>query len=358
MKNNLSVSIVIPNWNGRGLLAEFLPSVISAAEHYRKESGCAVEVVIVDDASTDDSVAWLQETYSNKVEIVRCLTNGGFSKAANSGFREAQYPIILLLNNDIKVEVDVIAPLVTHFKDQEVFAVGCKAYRLGTDLFDGAGKLGLFQKGHWRVFINYDVLPTLLTENNNHFYSFVASGGYVAFDAAKLHKLGGFCELLSPFYWEDVDICYRAWKRGWTVEYEPKSIVHHKTSSTIGKKFKSKEVEIIAERNRLLLHWINLHDPVWFLLHIFWLVMKLLGGAFSLKLVMWAAFFEALKRLPEVRRLRDREKRAAKCSDREIEKVFTELTASKWAVPIRNNQDYYQYVELKKRLEEEKKGYG
>src|SRR5437867_3324037 len=195
-----NVSIVIPNWNGQALLAEFLPSVITAGENYHCQFGAKVEIIIVDDAGSDNSVSWLAENFANEVRVIARRQNGGFACAANSGFDAAVYPIIFLLNNDIRVQADAIAPLVSHFQDSEVFAVCCKAYRLGSDLFDGAGKLGCFQKGHWRIFLSYDILPTRLPEKTKPFYSFVASGGYSAFDSAKLKALGGFCELLSPFY--------------------------------------------------------------------------------------------------------------------------------------------------------------
>lgn len=345
--------MVIPNWNGQKLLEEFLPTVVAAAERYHRDTGAPVEVVVVDDCSEDGSLAWL-ESYRPEavpIQVVPRQLNGGFARAANSGFVAARHQIVFLLNNDIAVEPDAVAPLVEHFNRPEVFAVCCKAYRLGTDLFDGAGKLGLFQKGHWRVYVNYDVLLSRLSPDQR-LYSFVASGGYAAFDAAKFRQLGGFCELLSPFYWEDVELCYRAWKRGWTVEYEPQSVVHHRTSSTITG-FKSRWVRIVAERNRLLLHWINLHDRRWLMLHVFWTVVKLLGSLFRLDFALWRACYDALGLLGEARRLRAEEMRLAVRTDREVAEVFRELLKDNGIVAIKNNQDYYRYVDLKRSLEAE-----
>src|SRR6185503_7856454 len=104
MSRAQAVSIVIPNWNGRALLAEFLPSVIAAADHYREQT----EIIIVDDASTDDSVAWLTKNYGATVRVVAREQNGGFARACNSGFQAASHPFVLLLNNDIKVEPEAI----------------------------------------------------------------------------------------------------------------------------------------------------------------------------------------------------------------------------------------------------------
>ncbi|MCS6884765.1 MAG: glycosyltransferase family 2 protein [Acidobacteriota bacterium] len=348
-----SVSIIIPNWNGRCLLEKFLPTVIAAAEKYHQKTLASIEVIVVDDCSDDDSLPWL-EGYSRHLpvhlKVVARQLNGGFARAANSGFLAASHEIIVLLNNDISVEPDAILPLVRHFTNPKVFAVCCKAFRLGTDFFDGAGKLGLFRRGHWRVYVNYDILPTLLASDVK-LYSFVASGGYAAFDAAKLKQLGGFCELLSPFYWEDVELCYRAWKRGWTIEYEPESIVYHQTSSTIGTCFRPMRVRVIAERNRLLMHWINLHDRRWLLLHIFWTAMKLLAAAFKLDFVLWRALYQALCLLDEVGKLRAQEKLSSLVTDREISALFEKLLATKGIYPISKDEDYYRYLELRRSLE-------
>ena len=278
-----SVSVIIPTWNGRELLAEFLPSVFAAIGDYRDREGAEVELLIVDDASTDGSSEWLAATFGEHtfLRVLRLPQNVGFLRAVNRGFAEARHSIILLLNNDVRVAVDAIAPLVAHFDDEQVFAVCSKAYRLGTDHLDGAGKLGLFERGFWRVFLNYDILPTRLPQPMPRLHSFFASGGYVAYDAAKLTALGGFCDLLAPNYWEDVEVCYRAWKRGWTVEYEPASVVYHVSSATLGDA-RQRRVRLITERNRLLMTWINLHDRRWFAAHLVWLGLKLIGAAVSL----------------------------------------------------------------------------
>jgi GT2 family glycosyltransferase len=343
------VSIVIPTWNGQKLLAEFLPSVIAAARYYEQQTATATEIIVVDDASQDETVQWLAATYP-AIKVVARPHNGGFSTAVNSGFAAAQYPIIFLINNDIRVTETALVPLAKYFAQPDTFAVGCKAYRLHSDLFDGAGKLGLFYKGHWHSFTNYDILPTRLSTNqDNKLLSFVASGGYAAFDREKLRQLGGFCELFSPFYWEDADLCYRAWKRGWQIYYEPTSIVYHQSSATI-KKFRSSTVARIAERNRLLMHWINLHDRRWLAAHCGWVLLKLIAAILAFNRPFIGAFLDACRRLPQVRQLRQQERHAMKRSDREIHRCFQELQAATWLVVIHNPADYYRYVQLKESL--------
>jgi GT2 family glycosyltransferase len=346
------VSVIIPTWNGRGLLAEFLPSVLAAINEYRDRHGAQVELLIVDDASTDDTRAWLQATYGEHpaLRVVELSENVGFLRAVNRGFAAARFPTVFLLNNDVRVAPGAIAPLARHFDDEQVFAVCSKAYRLGTDFLDGAGKLGLFERGFWRVFLNYDILPTRLPEAPSPFDSFFASGGYVAYDAKKLAALGGFCELLAPNYWEDVEICYRAWKRGWTVAYEPASVVYHVSSATLGDA-RQPRVRLITERNRLLMTWINLHDRAWLAAHLFWLGMKLLAAVVTLDGVYWRAFWQALGALRAVRPMRRKELAAARRTDRELAAIFTDLAASPWVSVMRNVRDYDRYLKLRSELE-------
>ena len=346
----LSVSIVIPNWNGRELLPDFLPSALEAAARYRDRHAAEVEVIVVDDASTDGSRDYLRENPDPLMRVIERAENGGFVRAVNAGFAAARHDVVYLLNNDVRVEPDAIAPLVRHFHDPRVFAVSSKAYRLDTNLLDGAGKVGYFARGFWRVFLNYDILPTRLPADTPVFDSFYGSGGYTAYDRKKLMELGGFLGLLAPIYWEDVDICYRAWKRGWTVRYEPESVVHHKSSATMGKPQHRRPMRIVTERNRLLMTWVNLHDRRWLASHLFWLGVKLAGATLTLDRAYWQSFLQAARRIGEVRLERSRERAAAVRSDREIDAAFRRLVEREWADVIRGEADYSRHVELRRKL--------
>ena len=112
-----AVSIIIPNWNGADLLSVYLPSVLEAKKKYRGK----VEVMVVDDASTDSSVRLLQEEFPD-IKIVVHKHNRGFGKACWSGAQAARSPILILLNSDVKVAPDFIGPLVDCLQDPTVFA--------------------------------------------------------------------------------------------------------------------------------------------------------------------------------------------------------------------------------------------
>ncbi len=329
-----SVSVVIPTYEGKALLARFLPSVVTALRTYVAATGAPVEILVVDDGSQDGTADWLTAQKVDFTRVLRQPVNRGFAPTCNVGFAEAQYDLIWLLNNDVETTPDALLPLTPHFTNPTVFAVASRALRLGGDAIDGAGRLGRCVRGYWKVFESYDVLPNQ-TPPDATLPTLAAGGGYSLFDAAKLRAIGGFDELLVPFYWEDVELCYRAWKRGWEVRYEPRSVVFHQSSATIRPRFAPRLVEITATRNRLLMHWIHLHDSRWWAAHLLmtgllWLAdgvtqrgfREAVRQAWRVRQAVWhrrrweqaqrrrtdrevAAIFEAVRRRPYVRTFRD-----------------------------------------------------
>ena len=340
-----SVSIVIPNWNGLELLAEYFGSVVAAAEEYRSRANTDIEIIIVDDASTDDGLKWLRKNYGSNdlVRLIELETNLGFLRTANRGFEEAKFDIVFLLNNDVAVEPDCIAPLLRHFDKENVFAVCCRADRIKTGRLDGGGKVGRFDRGFWRVFLNYEAVPA---EANCELISFFGSGGYTAYDREKLSSLGGFQDCLSPNYWEDVEICYRAWKRGWTVLYEPDSLVHHLGSASM-RKVDRGEMGIVTERNRLLLTWINLHDWIWIMQHFGWLMLKLGGSAISVQWNYLRSFGRAVTKISKVRDARRIERKAAVISDRVLADRFIKLVKAPGIYVVEDEKAEMAFSDLK-----------
>src|SRR5439155_8495718 len=115
-------SIVIPNWNGRDLLARYLPFVEAAVA-----GNPANEILVVDNGSTDGSVQFLSENFP-RVKALALERNLGFGGGSNAGFQAAANDIVVLLNNDMRVEPDFLAPLVAGFTDDKVFAVSCQIF--------------------------------------------------------------------------------------------------------------------------------------------------------------------------------------------------------------------------------------
>jgi len=244
-----AASLVIPNWNGRDLLERFVPSWIEAIA---KHPGS--EIIIVDNGSTDGSAEWLR-LHHPSVRVLALEKNLGFGGGSNAGFRAAKNDIVVLLNSDMRVEPDFLAPLLKAFTGVEVFAVSCQIF-LG-DKTKRREETGLtqawWQDGGLRVTHREDPAVDRL------FPCFYGGGGSCAFDRQKFLSLGGFDELLAPFYLEDTDIGYLAWKRGWKVLYQPASVVHHEHRGTIGKSFTVNYIQSILQKNFLLFVWKNIH---------------------------------------------------------------------------------------------------
>lgn len=333
------VSIVIPTWNGLELLKQFLPSVIRAAQHYYSPT----EIIIVDDGSEDDTVGWLtgegfveeqnseivklaeEGAHQKALKLLRNETNRGFGETCNRGIEAAVYPLVFLLNNDVEVALNSIAPLVENFTDTNVFSAHCHVFDFESGRECGTGKLGSFSQGFIRVHRSYVPLPAIeLTSKGQSLYSMFASGGSAIFDRQKFLEIGGFDTLLLPAYWEDVDISYRAWKRGYTILYEPRSVVRHRVSSTM-RKVNQRKMRRIQQRNRIIYHWINLHDGRLMASHALWVTLLALTAPLRLQFGFLLSVFAALKRLPEIRKRRREEKACAKRSDRDLFSLFASL---------------------------------
>ena len=304
----MDVSVVIPTWNGAALLRRFLPSVLREVEHYRKGNGGDAEVIVVDDASVDDTVEFLRQL---PVRVVTRPTQGGFACACNSGIDVVRFSCVVLLNNDVEVAPGFISAMLEPFDDDQIFAVTARIYEPENGLLATAGKIGIFRRGFWSVYFNYDVLPGAARFQPSAY----AVGGFCALRTTQMRLLGGFDEMLSPFHWEDVDLSYRAWKRGWSVVYQPQAVGWHQASSTIGRTFQSREVEIVAARNRLLFHWKNLHDPVMLSRHVSMLALLLFSRWVAGDWGFYQAFWQALSRWSEWRGLRRQEKLAIQRPD-------------------------------------------
>lgn len=231
----MKVSIVIPNFNGCDILRKNLPNVL--------ESG-ADEILVADDGSSDDSVEILKKEFAG-VKLLENKVNLGFIPTVNKLFNEASGEIVVLLNSDVLVEKDFLNFLTSHFKDKKVFAVNCHE--------DGEGWSEAFWKNGFFEYQRGE-------EGSNVHKSSWASGGSAAYNKEIWQSLGGFDPLFAPFYWEDVDLSFRAIKAGFKVLWEPKAKVYHQHETTIKKSFNQRYITWVKERNQLLFIWKNIHD--------------------------------------------------------------------------------------------------
>jgi len=298
MKYTKSVSVVIPSWNSESQMKQNLPYVFKAAQ------AVGAEIVIVDDNSQYDDSAGYLKSLGKKIRFFENTTNGGFSETVNRGVKEAKGDIIMLLNTDVRPSPDCFSNALKYFEDNTIYAVG---FNSGEAWMGGEWKDGLFH--------HFKVEPT--TKNKNKVNpSLWASGGQAAFDRRKWLTLGGMDLLYKPFYWEDTDMGYNAWKRGWQVLWGPDcNCVHDHQKSVIASNFTKEFVMATAQRNQFLFIWKNITDRGFMQSHLLKMPYYLLK--FPLPVL------RALTYLPSVLRNRANAKKYWVKQDAEILKLWT-----------------------------------
>lgn len=253
----MDVSIIIPNFNGKELLQKNLPFVISA---YKNKHNKIKEIIVVDDASTDDSVSFLKEEYFKEIKIIKQEKNHGFAYTVNNGVKTAKSDLVCLINSDVHVTSNFLETINKDFDDEQVFAVSLHEKGFGYTK-------GKFKKG----FIIHEGMP----EAKDITESFWASGGSGVFRKNVWNSLNGLDSELMPFYFEDLDISYRAQKRGYKILWDPKANVIHNHESTY-KKLNQGYVNRIKERNYLLFNWKNLTSKTLIRKHIISLITRII----------------------------------------------------------------------------------
>ena len=284
----------MPNLNGEKLLEKNLPKLI-AAKNYAPNN--ITEIIIVDDGSWDGSVDYLKKNFP-EVRLFKHTANRGFSAAVNTGARAAKGDLILLINTDVIPDKDFLVNTLPNFEDNSVFAVSLHEKGFGSakgTFVDGFIQLAMGEEG-----------------NKNH-SSFYVSGGSGVFRRSVWVTLGGMDEkLLSPFYWEDIDLCYRAAKRGYKLLWEPASYVEHHHESTISK-FPKNYVARVRERNQLLMLWKNVTSPNLIRKHVIGIMKRLIKHPGYIRIVIMA-----LGRIGIAMEKRGKEIKESKVSDEAI----------------------------------------
>ena len=276
------ISIVIPNYNGEFLLKKNLPKVFEALKGL-------FEVIVVDDGSKDGSVVFLKK---QKVKLIQNQRNMGFSSTVNKGVKEARGEIIVLLNTDVSPQKNFLDFVLPHFKDPNIFAVGCldRSFEKGKIVERGRA-VGKWSRGflvHSRGEV--DKSDTLWV-----------SGGSGAFRKSIWEKLGGLNELYNPFYWEDIDLSYKAQKSGYKVLFERKSIVDHRhEEGVIRKTYSDFKIKSIAYRNQFIFVWENATDLSLQLSHVLFLPYHFVKALISRDLAFFLGFMYAFVLLPKI----------------------------------------------------------
>lgn len=309
MSNTIDFSVIIPNYNGAARLSACLDRLWEAV----RGAPCACEVIVVDDASTDNSAGAAADFPDT--QLIKNDKNIGFGAACNSGASRAQGRIMYFLNNDVEVSPDFIEPLLAHFDEPEIFAAASHAHDEHNRTVAGRNTPA-FVSGFLKA--GTDENAPL----DHPAITIYASGGSAAFDREKFLALGGFDPLYHPFYWEDFDLGYRAWKRGLRVLYDPRSRVLHKTHGSIREAYSEQHIARISRRNQLICNWKNLTDANLRAAHFAALTLKTAANVLALRPRFVPIIAEAAAQRAAIRAARAREAPHIKRSDKDVFDCF------------------------------------
>ncbi len=267
-----SISIIIPNYNGVSLLKKYLPFTLEAI----KNASVDYEIIVVDDCSIDNSVEFLHADYPDII-VIENAENRGFSYSCNRGIEKARCELILLLNSDVKLNPDYFEHQWKYFWRWDTFGVMGRIIDMEGDQIQDAARLPKFNGFKLKTDYFY-----YTSDDRNRLFTFYLSGANALIDAAKLKQIGGFYELFSPFYCEDMELCLRAWRLNWNCYYEHKAICRHEVSASTKNYQTANWVKSIYYRNRFYLHALHLNGFSligWYLqITIIDLLPKLLAG--------------------------------------------------------------------------------
>lgn len=227
----IKLAIAILNWNGKHYLEQFLPTLIASCPGY-------AEVVIIDNASTDDSLAFLSEHYP-QLRLIVNDQNYGFAKGYNVGLRQIEAEYYCLLNSDIEVTPSWIEPVMDQMDaDDQIAAVQPKLLSYHQrNQFEYAGAAGGFIDKYGYPFCRgrfFDVLEEDKGQYDTEKQIFWASGAALFVRSKLYHQLGGLDDDFFA-HMEEIDFCWRINNAGYKIMFNPQSVIYHIGGGTLPK---------------------------------------------------------------------------------------------------------------------------
>lgn len=311
MMNSGLFSIVIPVFNNKAILPLYFPSVAQLLQNENVS-----EIIAVDDCSTDGTPEWILNNYPD-VKLIHNEKNLGFGKTCYNGIKQAKSNWIILLNSDIKIESDIISPLVEDVnKYTDLFSVGFYSFDEKGGKFEGR-KWFMPKTGLYKTRNNYtgDYIDGLLYD------TFYTCGGHCLLSREKFLLLNGFSTVFEPFYWEDADLSYRAMKRGWKVLFDPRCKVTHCHKGSIRSSNSARKISVIQTRNKMIFFWKNVSSPLLWIYHISGMSLRILTSWIAGDFIFYSALIKALGKLPHVFSEFSYESKFWKVKDRVLFKV-------------------------------------
>ncbi|WP_179338588.1 glycosyltransferase family 2 protein [Winogradskyella ludwigii] len=228
MLQTKDIAVVILNWNGKALLEQFLPSVL-------KYSNDAI-IYVADNASTDDSVAYVSEEFP-QIKIIKNAENGGYAKGYNDALKHVEAPLLCLLNSDIEVTENWLQPILTEFNaDAQTAIIQPKIldYK-NKSFFEYAGAAGGFIDKYGYPYCRGRIFDTIEEDKEQYNDSttiFWASGACFFIRNSTFKSLQGFDEHYFA-HMEEIDLCWRAFNTNFKAQYIGSSTVYHVGGATL-----------------------------------------------------------------------------------------------------------------------------
>ena len=224
----MSIAIIILNWNGKQLLERFLPSVVEFSD--------GATIYIADNASSDDSVSFVSENYS-EVKIIQNKENGGYAKGYNDALKTLSEDLFVLLNSDVEVTAGWLAPVLSEFKnDPKLMAAQPKIldYK-NREYFEYAGAAGGFIDKLGYPYCRGRIFNTIEKDEgqyNDIVPIFWATGACLFITRESYWSVNGFDQDFFT-HQEEIDLCWRLQANGGIIKYIGTSTIYHVGGATL-----------------------------------------------------------------------------------------------------------------------------
>ncbi|MDR1171657.1 MAG: glycosyltransferase family 2 protein [Bacteroidales bacterium] len=247
------VSIVILNWNGKHFLEKYLPDV----EIHSRLPG--VEVIIADNASTDDSLVYLQTSHPH-IRIIKLDRNYGFAEGYNRALQQVEADYYVLLNSDVEVTGGWLQPMLDLMQQKQGIAACMPKIHAAADrtAFEYAGAAGGFIDKYGYTLCRGRLFHTVEKDTGQYdteMEIFWATGACCMIRAKLFHETGGFDGAFFA-HMEEIDLCWRLKNKGYTIWYTPRSTVYHIGGGMLPQSSPFKT--FLNYRNNLLMMYKNL----------------------------------------------------------------------------------------------------
>ncbi len=341
------VAVVILNYNGRSFLERFLPSVML----YSTEA----EVYLADNFSSDDSVAYVEKTYGDRIKTIKLPENYGFAEGYNQALRQINSKYYLLLNSDVEVTAGWLTPLLALINSHEnIGAVQPKILaEHARNTFEYAGASGGFMDALGYPLCRGRIFDTAEPDSGQYddeIECFWATGAAMLVRSDIYHAIGG---LDGDFFahMEEIDWCWRIKQAGYQVMVAPKSVVFHVGGGTLTKQnprktylnFRNSLVTLLKNEKTSKLLWLF---PTRLILDgvagLKFLLDKKPADVYMIVLAHWFVFlhiFSIVKKRKQTRQIIEKNRIASDNSQTGALSI-----SSIWAYFIQKKQTYQQLI--------------